>query len=138
MEKTKLGLTTGVLGAIAYLAFLFGGYVAGLLVFGYILLREEDRTLKISAITALVITLAVSLVNVVLGLLPDVVNILESLLNIFEVHLGVAFLDRVYAFFYQLVSLLKTVAMIVLGGLCLLNKPVQLPFIKKLLPKTEE
>lgn len=132
MQKTKLGLKTTVVGAIAYLGFLFGGYVAGLLILGYVLLIEEDTTLKVSALTALLVTLAASLINAVIGLLPDAVNVLESLLSVFKEHLSVAFLDNLYAFFARLISLLKTVAMLFLAGMCLLNKPVQLPFIKKL------
>ena len=135
MEKTKLGLTTGVLGAVTYLSFLFGGYVAGLLILGYILLWEKDSVLKVSAMTALLITLAASIINAVVGLLPDVVNVLESLLNVFKVYFSVAFLDNIYAFFVRLISLLKTVAMLALAGLCLFNKPIQLPVIKKMLPE---
>ena len=132
MEKTKLGLSAGILGAVAYLMFLFGGYVPGLLLVGYILLRESDCNLKTSAITALFATLLFSVANVVVGLLPDVINIFESLLSIFGAYIGIDFVSRIANFLYNVLSLLKTVVFVFLAGMSLLNKPVQLPIVKKL------
>lgn len=133
MEKTKLGLSSGIVGAAAYLLFLFGGYVPGLLLAGYILLCETDEFLKGTAVTAALTALVISLVHTVIGLLPDIVNIFESLLAIFTVYVHIEFVNSIANFLYNVLSLLKTVAFVALAAMSLLNKPVQLPFVKKLL-----
>jgi len=132
MEKTKIGLSTYILAAIAYLTFLFGGYVAGLLILGYILLVETDETLKVSAVTALIVTLAFSVLNFVVGLLPDIVNIFDSVLNIFDVYINLNFIHNFFNVLYQILSLLKNVALILLAVAAFFKKPVQIPFVKKL------
>ena len=88
MEKTKLGVSAGFLCAAAYLLFLFGGYTPALLLVGYILICENDETLRISALTATILALAFSLLNLLIGLLPDILNIFESMLDIFNVYLN--------------------------------------------------
>ena len=42
MQKTKIGISVGVMGAVMYFASLFGGYIPMLLLAGYIFLREEN------------------------------------------------------------------------------------------------
>lgn len=37
MQKTKLGITVGLLGAIVYFAGIFGGYQTLILISGYVL-----------------------------------------------------------------------------------------------------
>ena len=44
--KSNLGISVGLLGAVAYFAGLFGGYVPLLVVVGYILLREQNYWLR--------------------------------------------------------------------------------------------
>lgn len=132
MEKTKLGLSTAIMGAIVYLTALFGGYTPLLLVAGYILLAEENAQLKKTAVTAFLILLAFSAVNFVIGLLPDVQSILLSLLNIFGEDFYLPFINNIANFFYGIVGLVKELALVFLAGLALLNKPLKLSFIDKL------
>lgn len=133
MEKSKLGLPVPVLGALTFLLFLFSGYTAGLLLAGYILLREENVELRKTAVTAVLTAVAISAVNLVIGLLPDVVDIFESLFNIFGEYLGFSFFDSVANFLYSILTVLKTVVFTGLAVLALLNKPLKLGFIDKLM-----
>ena len=57
MQKTRLGISVGMLGATIYLSGLFGGYVAILLLAGYSLLFEENIWLKKSAVKAVALLL---------------------------------------------------------------------------------
>ena len=41
MQKTRLGITVGALGAITFFAGFFGGYLAAIVLAGYALLFEE-------------------------------------------------------------------------------------------------
>lgn len=132
MEKTKLGLSVGVVGAAAFLLFQFGGYTPALLLVGYILLCESNEDLKKTALTATIISLGYSLVNYVIYLLPNSVNLLTSLLSIFNVHTELYIIDRIFNFFSSVLSFVKGLLMVFLAGLAYMGKPVQLSFLKKL------
>ena len=43
MQKTKLGISVGLLGAAIYFMGLFGGYLVAVLLAGYILMFEENE-----------------------------------------------------------------------------------------------
>jgi len=138
MEKTKLGVSSGILGAIAFLAFLFGGYIPGLLVLGYIVVCEKSESLRTSAVTALLITLAASVLNLVIGLIPDLLRYVNSLLNIFDEYLEADVLYNIENFLVSTVNLAEMAALVVLAVFSALNKPLQIPFVKKLLAKDAE
>lgn len=133
MEKTKLGLSVGVVGAAAFLLYQFGGYTPALLLVGYILLCESNAGLKKTALTATVIALGYSLVNYVIYLLPSVTGLLTSFLHIFGVYPELHIIDRIFDFLGSVVGFLKGLVMVFLAGMSLLNKPVELPFLKKLI-----
>ena len=133
MEKTKLGLSVKTCNVLVFLLFLFGGYTVGLLAVGYVLLCEKDQSLRVSAVTALLSAVAYSLIHMLVGLLPDVVNIFVSLLSIFQVYVNVNFIHNISNFLYNILSLLKTVVFVILAFLTVLDKPVQLASVKKLL-----
>ena len=52
MNKTKLGITTGLLAALAYFTGCFSGYLLLFLVAGYVLLKEEDEWLRKNVVKA--------------------------------------------------------------------------------------
>ena len=132
MEKTKLGLSVAVMGAVVYLTALFGGYTPLLLVAGYVLIAEESAQLKKNAVTAFLVMLAFSAVNFVVGLLPDILNLFYSFLQIFKVYVHLSFIDNIANFLYNAVALLRQVVLAALAILSLLKKPVNIPFVKKL------
>lgn len=133
MEKTKLGLRVPVMGALAFVLFHFGGYVAGLIYLGYVLLFEADLELKKTALTALLAAIAFSVVNVVIGLLPDVLNVIESLLAIFTLNVHISFVDKVANLFYNILNVVKPVVMLGLAVMAWSNKPVKLAVLDKLM-----
>ena len=83
MEKTKLGLSVAVVGAIAYLACFYGGYVAAFLVVGYILIAENNEWLKKLSVKAFVLMVAFSVASSVVYLIPNAINCIDSLVGIF-------------------------------------------------------
>lgn len=133
MEKTKLGLTVPVMSALAYLLFLFGGYTAGLLVVGYILLCESNADLKKQALTALLVAVCVSALNLLIGLLPDVVDVFRCLIAIFGEYLDGGIISNIAGFFYAVLTLVKTVVFVGLAALALLGKPLKIALIDKLM-----
>lgn len=137
MEKTRLGLSAKAVGVIVTLLFFFGGYTVGLLAVGYILLCEKDQALRVSALTALVVALAYSLLNIVISLLPDIVYVFESMLAIFDVYVNLNVIRRISNFLSGILSLLKTAAYVVLVVMAVLDKPIQLAPVKKLLDESK-
>ena len=71
MEKTRIGLPVGIMGALAFLLFLFAGYTPALLFAGYILICENDSRLRKTAVNALLLGLVFSALSTILGLLPQ-------------------------------------------------------------------
>jgi len=133
MERTKLGVSIPVMGALTFVVFLAGGYVAGLLLLGYILLCEENTDLKKTAVTALLITVGLSLVSILISFLPDVVDVFESFLSMFGVYLGGGFIDTFFNFLYRIFNVVKTAVLVVFAALTMMGKPVRLSFIDKLI-----
>ena len=132
MQKTKLGLTTGIVAALAFLMFLFGGYTTGLLAVGYILICEQNSWLKASAVKALLLAIVFSVLNFIVYLLPDLISILSSLLEIFGSHLYISFISNVANFFSEVLSLVRWVVFAGFAALALKNKSVPLKSIDTL------
>lgn len=133
MEKTKLGLSVSLAGAAVYLLYQFGGYTPALLLVGYILLCETNTGLKKTALSATLIALGYSLVNYVIYLLPNALGVLTSLLEIFGVYTELYIIDRIFNWLSSVVGFLKGLLMVFLAAMSLLNKPVELPFVKKII-----
>lgn len=131
MEKTKLGLSIPLFAAIAVLLAMFGGYTAAVLVVGYVLIFEVDSSLKRTVVTALVVMLACSILNFLIGLIPGLVGLVQSLLGIFKVYFSMEFFYNVEAFFSNIISLGKSVILALLAVTAFIGKPVELPIVKK-------
>lgn len=124
MQKTKLGLAPGVLGALAFIACLFGGYTVALLVVGYILVCETDGWVRRTGVKALVLMVLFSLLNFVLGLIPDLFGILNSFLGIFDVYFYPSFISSFFNFLSNIVSLFKSVIFLVFAAMALKQKTI--------------
>ena len=133
MERTKLGLTIPVAGALAFLLFLFGGYVAGILFAGYILLREEDQQLRRNAVLSIFAAVTCSLFGAVIGFLPDVLNVFESFRGLLSIDVHISFVDSFANFLYYILNVAKTVLFIGLAVLAWKNKPIQLTILDHLI-----
>lgn len=57
MQKTKLGISAGLLGAVLYFMGIFSGYLLVVLLAAYVLVYEENGWLKQSAVRAVAILL---------------------------------------------------------------------------------
>jgi len=104
MEKTKLGISTGLLGAVLYVLGLANTLALVVLV-GYVLLRESNETLKKMAIKSLAIVLCFTVISAILGLAGNVYDISDSSLKIVTSILS-SFNFRIN-WFYQLISIAR-------------------------------
>lgn len=137
MEKTKIGLPVVLASAMVFLLCLFGGYTVGILVFAYVMLCEKNLTMRVAATTAILLALSYSAVCMVIGFVPNIAQLFN-------------FADNYY--FYQIYnSIIKTANIVdsilvlaknalylVLAAMCLMGKPLELPFIKKFAAANQE
>ena len=89
MEKTKLGVSVGLVGAAAFFCALFGGYTPTLLVAGYVLLFEENVWLKKTCVKAVALMMSISVLVTGIGLIPDLFGWLSDFLGL--IHLNISF-----------------------------------------------
>lgn len=137
MEKTKLGISVALMGALVFLSGYFGITVL-VLVGGYIFLKEESRTLKKYVVYTLVFYLVFFAVTTLLGLVSNVLNVVNVNSWIYSVHV----LSTIYSFVRNCIAMLNSVISIVetlVFGLlavgALLRKEIKLAVLDKFVDK---
>lgn len=135
MEKSKIGVNVCLLGAVSYWIALFGGYVATLILAGYILLFEKNRWLKKTVLNSFVFSLFISLILYAISVLPDFVNLINSFFGIFNGHFYANGLTSFTSFLTIIIGIIKTIAFIILGFTSLKQKDITIPFVSKFVDK---
>ena len=135
MQKTKLGVSVGLLGAAVYFSAAFGGYVAMFLVAGYVLLFEENEWLKKAAVKAVALMIAVGVLNTAIGLIPDVLNWLSSFLSIFDTYISVGKVSSFFDSITGAISIIRTVFFLILGVKALKQGTINVPVVDSLINK---
>lgn len=135
MQKTKLGVSVGLLGAAVYFSAAFGGYVAMFLVAGYVLLFEENEWLKKAAVKAVALMIAVGVLNTAIGLIPDVLTWLSSFLSIFDTYISVGKVSSFFDSIIGAISIIRTVFFLILGVKALNQGTINVPVVDNLINK---
>lgn len=107
MEKTKLGVSVGVFGAFVYAATFFGGYVAAILLAGYVLLVETNEWLKKASIKALATLVFFNFITFLVGLIPEVLNWVTSTINIFGTNLYFSLINDIFGAIGGVIGIVK-------------------------------
>lgn len=115
MQKTKLGISVGLLGAIVCFAAFFSGYLAAIVLMGYILLFESNEWLRKIAVKAVVILVAFSVLDAVVGLIPDAIDLIDSLFGIFGKSFSIGFLSSLVSLVRNALDILEKLIFLVLG-----------------------
>ncbi|MGI5894172.1 MAG: hypothetical protein ACOX6P_06210 [Candidatus Merdivicinus sp.] len=129
MEKTRLGISVGLMGAILYLMGLLN--LLGLVVIaGYILFCESNVWLRKSAVKAVVLYVIFALVSIFFGIFDDIFGILNTMLGwISSIRLG--FPLRLDDIVQYAVSIIRTILYLALAGLALKQKTIPMGPIDK-------
>ncbi len=135
MQKTKLGVSVGLLGAAAYFSSLFAGYVALFLIAGYVLLFEENEWLKKTAVKAVALTMAISVVVTAIGLIPDCLNCISNFLGIFNVYVSLSIVTSIISVVVQIINILENVLFLILGLKALNQGTITIPVVDNLINK---
>ncbi len=136
MQKTKLGISVGLLGSIIYFASAFGGgYLVALLLCGYVLLVEDNPWLRKTSVKAVLLLIMFSLVSVVLGLFPDIWETITNLLMAFNKYPSSTFISGINSTISSAITIIKSVLFVILGLKALNQGAIKLPVIDKLIDK---
>ena len=135
MEKTKLGISVGLFGALLYAIGLWGGYFLTIAAVAYVLIREESAWLKQTAVKALVLTFLFPLISVAIGVIPDLVGLVQSVMNLFDEFFSMEVVLEIEAILRSILNILEYVVFILLGVMALGKKTIRVPLVDSLVEK---
>lgn len=138
MQKTKLGISVALLGAALYFLGLFSGYLAIVILAGYVLLMEENVWLKKTAAKSVALLVFFSLILAVLNLIPGLINFIDSFLKIFNGNFSFRFLTNIVNMLKSGINLIQTVLFLILGLKALTQGTIRVPVIDKMVEKCFE
>ena len=140
--KSKLGIHIGFLACICFLVAQFGGLTPLALLAGYILIREENDFLRMSALKAVMIVLCAAVLNWLIGVLPDIVfELFDRLSRLFGAETPFSSLSAInkieqfFNFLSWIVTTCKAVLLMLLAFLACRIKTVRLPLVDNLIDK---
>ncbi len=135
MQKTRLGISAALLGAVVCFSGLFSGYLLVFLLTAYILLMEENVWLKKTAVKTIAVLMVFSLLNAVLGLIPDLISVISSIFNIFNGSFSIRILSSIISAARSVLGFLETLLLLGLGFKALNQGTIKIPMIDKLVDK---
>ena len=138
MEKSKLGVSLGVVGAAMYLLSYFSGHMAALLLVGYVLLFEENAWLKRTAVKAAVVGFMFAIASTLLGLLPNCISTINSFFYLFDGEFYITFVSELVSFLRNVLNLAQTIVMLGLAWKALSMKTIVITFVDNFVGKCFE
>ena len=140
MEKTKLGISVSLLGALVFLS----GYLeitALVLVGGYVLLKEESEKLKRCVMYSLILFLGFLVASIVLEVLGSVLSVFNFNNWMYEMDV-MDVIYTIYSVFRSIISSFVSIlgiAKIVVFGIftvgTLMGKELKIAFLDKIVDK---
>lgn len=138
MQKTKLGISVGVFGALLYFSGLFSGYLLTTLLAGYVLFKEENPWLKKTAVKSIALMIGFSILYAVVGLLPDTIDIVNNIFNIFGGHFSLSIISKVSSLLLKVIGFIETIVFVILGFKAFSQGTVPVPAIDSFVNKNIE
>ena len=129
MQKTRIGITVGALGAITFFAALFGGYMPAIILAGYALLFEENIWLRRSVIKAVVLMVFFSVVKTIINFIPDAVNLIGNAAAVFNGHFSLTKVTQITTVVSNGLNIVEKVLFLGLGFKALGQATIVIPFI---------
>lgn len=135
MQKTRIGITVGLLGAAVYFTGLFSGLLAVLVVVGYILLFEENEWLKKNAVKAVVLLILFQFLSTLVNLIPDVINFINYATTVFGGSVTANSLGQIINTIVAAIDIVKKIMFIILGIKALNQGTISVPVVDKIVNK---
>ena len=135
MQKTKLGVSVGLLGAAIYFMGLFSGYLVAILLAGYVLLCEDNEWLKKSAVKAVSVMALFSFLVTVVNLIPNAISIIDYIVSMFGGNFYVAFLSTLVSAVVAVLDIIEKLVLLGLGAKALNQGTITIPVVDRLINK---
>ena len=135
MQKTKLGISVGLMGAILYFVGLFSGYVAITLLVGYVLLCEENMWLKKAAVKALAVMMLFSFASAIINLIPNFINFIDDIAIIFGGNFYISIISKLVNMIVSALNILQKLLLLILGVKALNQGTITVPVVDNLINK---
>lgn len=135
MQKSKLGISVGLLGAAIYFSGLFNGLLLIAILAGYVLLVEDNEWIRRTSVKAVVLFIIFSLLTAIIGLIPDAIGFISSFLGIFGSSFSIPFITSIVDFIVKGLDIIKVVLFIILGLKSLNQGTVIIPVVDNLINK---
>lgn len=114
MEKTKLGISVGLVGAALYFLGLIS-FIPLVLIAGYVLLREDNIWLRKTAVKAVVIVIGFNLLSILVGFGSDIFGVINYFVGLTPAHFSVNYPLRIDTLIRYILDLGQTLLLLVLG-----------------------
>lgn len=135
MQKTKLGISVGLLGAALFFVCFFGGCTAAVILAGYILLFEENAWLKRSAVKGVALMFGFMVLSALIALIPNFMTLIDNFASIFGGHFYINFVSGIINVINTVVSIIQKLLFIALGFKALHQGTIKVPVVDSLLDK---
>lgn len=138
MQKTKLGISVGFLGAAIYFLGLFSGYLVVALLVGYVLLFEQNEWLRKCAVKAITLMLVISFVVTVINLIPNSISFVNSVFSILGGSFSIGFITSIINAIVGAIGIIEKLLFLGLGLTALNMGTIAIPAVDKLVNKCIE
>lgn len=135
MQKTKLGISVGLLGAAIYFMGLFSGYLVAVLLAGYVLLCENNEWLKKSAVKAVSVMAFFSFLITVVNLIPNAISVIDYIVSMFGGVFYIAFLSNLVSAVVAGLNIIEKLVLLGLGVKALNQGTIAVPVVDNLINK---
>ena len=135
MQKTKLGISVGLLGAGMYFMGLFSGYMVTVLLAGYVLLCEENKWLRRAAVKAISVMVLFSFISTIVNLIPNAMSFIDSIVSMFGGNFYIAFISNLVNAVVTALNVIEKLLLLGLGVKALNQGTIAVPVVDGLIKK---
>ena len=135
MQKTKLGISVGLLGAALYFMGLFSGYMVTVLLAGYVLLFEENKWLRNAAVKAVAVMVLFSFVSAIINLIPNAMSFIDYIVSMFGGNFYIGFISNLVNAVVTALSVIEKLLLLGLGVKALNQGTIAVPVVDGLIKK---
>lgn len=135
MQKTKLGISVGLLGAGLYFMGLFSGYLAAVVLAGYVLLCEDNEWLKKAAVKAVSVMVLFSFVDAVINLIPNAMSVIDYIFSMFGGNFYIPFISNLVNAVEAVLNIIEKLLFLGLGLKALNQGTIAVPVVDGLINK---
>ena len=135
MQKTRLGISVGLLGAAIFFSCFFGGYTVAIILAGYILLFEENAWLKRATVKGVALMFGFAVLSAAIYLIPNAITLIDSIFNVFGGNFYITFVSNIIDVVNNALGIIEKLLFIVLGLKAFNQGTVKIPVIDSLVNK---